>query len=458
MIKRFQCALVLACWLVVSCGARADNLDAALLKQAPKVMQYLKDKQYQNVGVVKFRVQKGKEPLTFRAGPLNSNLASRLENALVLMNDKEKPVGIIHDADKVAHDRRLSSYSSDAGMGKLFEQHFPLAWGDRTVRADAFLTGTVRVPADMKTANVTIQAFAPNASALETVATFTVDVDRALLNDLGQSFSLNARSLTKKTRALDLEASDDAATRDQTPGSASTQTSEKLLDFEIRYNGQRQTYAADPQNGGEMVVAEPQEGQKVTFLLKSTAKDTIAVALMINGKNSLYEQEVEPVACKKWILDPGVEVEIKGFQFDAATMKPFRVLSPAESESMAYSDNLGLISVFVFRSMKDKPPEPDDSKNIAKGDDSEPTGSGSFKNFGRNISLRNPAPTPITQKTRSLKDRQELLAKQVPGFFGKRGLLGSEATREQSQVEVVAFPNPEQQQALVIRYYKPKGR
>ena len=39
----------------------ADNMDAALLKQAPKVMQYLKEKNYQNVGIVKFRVQKGKE-------------------------------------------------------------------------------------------------------------------------------------------------------------------------------------------------------------------------------------------------------------------------------------------------------------------------------------------------------------------------------------------------------------
>ena len=202
----------------------------------------------------------------------------------------------------------------------------------------------------MKTAAVTIQAFAPNARQADTVASFSVDVDRPLLNDLGQSFFLNARKLqNRQTRALDLEATDDAAIRDQTPGPASTQITEKLLDFEIRYNGQRQPYAADPQNGGEMAVAEPQEGQKVSFILKSATKDTLAVVLMINGKNSLYEQEAEPLTCRKWVVDPGAELEITGFQVDATTMKPFRVMSPTESEAMAYSDNLGLIGVFIVR-------------------------------------------------------------------------------------------------------------
>ena len=109
--------------------------------------------------------------------------------------------------------------------------------------------------------------------------------------------------------------------------------------------------------------------------------------------------------------------------------------------------------------MKDKPVEPDESKNIAKGDDSTSSGSGSSMNFGRNVSLRNPASTLATQKPRSLKDRQALLAPQVPGLAAKRGLLaGTEGVRELNQVERVDFPNPEQQQALVIRYYKPKGR
>jgi hypothetical protein len=40
----------------------------------------------------------------------------------------------------------------------------------------------------------------------------------------------------------------------------------------------------------------------------------------------------------------------------------------------------------------------------------------------------------------------------------KRGIIGSEQTVEQFQTQFVEFANPEQQQAIVIRYFKPKNR
>ncbi len=456
MAVRTPGLMALALSLAALPAARADNLDAALLKQAPSVMQYLKDHHYQNVGVLKFRVQKGNQPLSFRVGPLNTNLAARLENALVLANDKAHPVGIIHDADKAAQDRRLPSYSSDAGMAKLFQQQFPLAWGNQSVQADAFLTGTVHAPAGMKTVTVTIQAFANKASKLDQVATFTVEVDRPLLNDLGQGFALSSRSLKKKTRALDLEAAEDAAGRDQAPPQAVTSGTvapgapvmsaapqppgEKLLDFQIRYDGQPQPYGPDPSNGGELLVAEPRQGQRVSFVLRNLAPERIGVVVMVNGKNSLYEQELEPAKCSMWLPEPGEEIEIKGFQVDQNTIKPFRVLSPGESEAMAYSDNLGLIGVYVFRSMRDKP----EAVTPGGGGDDGMAVTGAR-------GLRNPPAK--AGLARSLADRQD----QLKGVK-KRGLIGSEQTQEQYQVQYKDFPNPEQQQALVIRYYRPKNR
>jgi hypothetical protein len=443
--------LALTVGLTVLPAARADNLDDALLAQARQVMQFLKDRHYRNVGVLKFRASIGNQPLAFRVGPINTNLASRLENALVLLNDKAQPIGIIHDASKVALDNRLPSYSTDAGMAKLFQLRFPLAWEAPPVSADAFLTGTVRAAADMRTATVTIQAFENKATKLEQVVRFTVPVDRPLLNDLGQSFALSTRALKKgKTkRALDLEAADDAAERDQAPpspgGQVTLPSAEKLVDFQIRYDGRPQPYSPDPQSGGELKVAEPRQGQRVTFVLRNLTQETLGVVVMVNGKNVLFEQELEPVKCHMWLPGPGKEIEIKGFQMDEKTVKPFRVLSPGESEAMSLTDNLGLIGVYVFRSMKDRAP---DAVTPGAGTDGELTVTAS----GR--SLRNPA-GKVT-RARSLAERQKQLS--ASKTSKKRGVIVGGETKERFDVRVYEFVNPEQQQALVIRYFNPKGR
>src|SRR2546430_764457 len=71
---------------------------------------------------------------------------------------------------------------------------YPLAWGDRKVKADAFLTGVVKVPADMGRVTVVIEAFAAAAPATtDTVAEFSADADRGTLRDLGRGFALSPR-------------------------------------------------------------------------------------------------------------------------------------------------------------------------------------------------------------------------------------------------------------------------
>lgn len=455
MHRQRRFLLIVAGWLLSATFGRADNLDAALMTHAKEIRDYLRTHHFQNVGVLKFRVQKGEARPSWQVGPLNANLASRLENALILVTDESKPPGIIHDADKVARARRLPSYASDAGMEKLFQQQFPLASGNQAVKADAFLTGLVQIGANLKQAAVTVQAFAPHASRLETVVKFTVPVDRELLNDLGESFALSTQSVkSRKTRALDIEAAEDAANRDQSPGEPSVQPAEKLLEFEIRYDGQPQTLSSSPTEGGKWTVAEPQEGQRVTVFLRTVANERIGVVLMINGKNSLYEEEAEPAACKKWILDPGDVIEVKGFQVDENNTKPFRVLSATGSEAVTFTDNLGLMGIYVFRSGKPKPAE-EAEKNIAR-EEGRSSAEQPMK-FGRSTSLRNPAPQ-AQARTRSLKDRKALLAAQVPALGKKRGVVQADDNQEEYKVQTVTFPNPEQQQAWVIRYYHPKAR
>ena len=69
---------------------------------------------------------------------------------------------------------------------------------------------------------------------------------------------------------------------------------------------------------------------------------------MVNGKNTLYEEEGDPSHCKAWVLDPGKITGSEGFQVDNTTRKPFRVLSDQESASVAYGPNTGLIQFHIY--------------------------------------------------------------------------------------------------------------
>src|SRR5258708_1361522 len=174
----------------------ADPIEDNLPAQAYKVVKFLKKNGYQNVGVLKFRVQKDSEPESFHVGPLNVAMATRLENSLLLMNDKTDPIGIIHDAGRVAASKKeKATYLTPQGCDKLFRYEYPLAWGTKMVEADAFLTGVVRVNLVKRTTTVTIEALDRKAKKLTPVTSFEVRTDRSILTDVCTNFVLNKRQI-----------------------------------------------------------------------------------------------------------------------------------------------------------------------------------------------------------------------------------------------------------------------
>ncbi len=205
--RSLRAPVVLALGLtILSVGpARADNLDAALLKQAPQVMQYLRDHHCRNVGVLKFRVHKAGHPASFKVGPINDNMVERLENALIAVDSTESPLGVIRNASHVADMKKLPKYDTPAGQRALFGITYPLAWGNSQVTPDLMLTGVISVRADLKSATVQIEAFGAEWPKQDKVVAFPVATDRALLTDLSESFRVSSRSLKRKTRAVELE-------------------------------------------------------------------------------------------------------------------------------------------------------------------------------------------------------------------------------------------------------------
>ena len=68
---------------------------------------------------------------------------------------------------------------------------YPLAWGKKQVRADAFLTGLLHFSEDLSTARVCLQLIdAKNPKQLETLWWFDTETTLNTLTDMGLDFSV----------------------------------------------------------------------------------------------------------------------------------------------------------------------------------------------------------------------------------------------------------------------------
>jgi hypothetical protein len=343
-------------------ATRADSIDAILLQEAPRVMKYLKDHHYGTVGVLRFVVKKGAQPASLNAGTLNAMMAARVEHALILLNDPARPIDVIHDASRFAAAQSRSATLRNAqGHHGLFEHAYPLAWGAQKKRPDAFLTGEVLVEKTMKTLTIVIQAFdAKKPETIEEVLRVrNVPTDRNVLASIGQSFVLSRRLGHRSARDLDAAAADDASKRDET-GANPLQDGDGPVKLEIFYDRTPVTLEADAGSPGEVQVqsrkaADPKQGQKVKFVVSNVSKDTVGVVLAVNGKSTLFLDDLtskSPGQCTKWILAPGESYTIEGFYMteDGKDVRAFKVLSDEESAKANLPPaQKGVYSLFVFR-------------------------------------------------------------------------------------------------------------
>ena len=90
-------------------------------------------------------------------------------------------------------------------------------------------------------------------------------------------------------------------------------------------------------------------------MITNKSSDTVGVVLAVNGKNTLFEQDLtsnQPGDCTKWILAPNESYTIDGFYMsaDGKDVRPFKVLSDDESAKVDISpEQKGVFSFFVFR-------------------------------------------------------------------------------------------------------------
>lgn len=393
----FPCRLaVLTGVLCFTMPAGADevtraSVDRGFQEQAPEILNQLKEKGYKNVGVLKFRIKKGNDPISDRVGTLNMFLADRLEMALILANSNNpaKQLGILKKASLSASRIPGASHVSAAGREKLFQADYPLAWGDEQVKPDAFLTGVAQISTDLRKITIGILVFDSSGGPLAKVVTpFEAVTTPAMLGEAGESYSVRGAFDSARPEMIQAAVAE-AAARVKSEGSTHPLADQTTpVSLEIKYDDK--VIPLEFKNG-KAFVAEPQQGQKVTLVLKRTEHATgrLAVVVKVNGENTLERQRLRDVECRKWVLEPGAApIPIEGYQIDQNHAERFEVLSDALSASteMNYGADVGMISMSVFREKgalpesappkssdapKPDPPKPESPK-LAKQDPSGP--------------------------------------------------------------------------------------
>jgi hypothetical protein len=421
--------------------ARADNLDKELVKKAPEILAHLQKQGYKNIGVLKFMVKKGKSDLSFNSGAINHNLATRLENALILAVDPEKPIGIIRDATTAAAvaDPKHTHLTPE-GRTALFKVSYPLAWGNQKVTADAFLSGIVVLSPDMKETTVQFVVFDRKSAKLEDLksANFKVGTDRSILADSGQSFVLSKRSMTKRD-GFDEEAVANSASLDPvsptptpTPGSSIFDT---YLKLEVKYDGQAQSITPDSASGGEFKMSpDPKEGQKVEFVLNNISGQRLGVLLKINGKSAFGGQEDEDDRCALWILETGASATLRGFYDEfAKKVDVFKVLSDEESRSAwANHKRPGFIDVAVY------------TESGAAGEENQ----FSIRGMSKRSLAKVPPPTTLAAAKEQLRNTMGATKR-------GRGLIAGSGNLEEANLKPVQFNSPQMAGHAHINYHTP---
>ena len=354
----------------------ADELDRQLLQQAHSILGTLKEKGHKNVGVLKFRVKKGEEPATDRAGTLNMRLSEKLEMALILANKVQDPVGIIRDANRTAATIAGANHLTVEGRKQLFTTQYDLAWGDQKVTPDAFVTGVAFIHLDMKTITIGLSMFDATGDELVALSKFDAKPDLEDLLESGESFtvrgvfdqgSLEMTQDERKDKATEEAVKTTVLVKNETAGTTKSVSSklhplspsnpDSPISLEIRYAGVPQTIEF---RQGAAFVKEPAENQKVSFVVRRKGSGTprLGIVLKVNGENTLYRQKLPDAQCSPWIFEPSLrEFQVSGYQLDAKSMQEFKVLSQTESKAkeISYGEFVGTISVSVLKEQTVEP-------------------------------------------------------------------------------------------------------
>jgi hypothetical protein len=359
----------------------ADELDTRLLADvAPKVLDALRERGYKNVGVLKFEVQRGGEkgPVLMSAGSLNSMMATRLENALILASDKD-PIGIVRGPSQIAASRdSKAGFHTEAARRALLAQKYPLAWGNTEVAVDGFVIGRVTFSSDYKTVTVALRAFGNDDLKSKEIARIETPIERSLLVDAGQPFAAPMVEVRKRlllvgagenqplpppvedvvleevrqsAKSTDEESglkTFDKGIAVQSPAAPAARVKkdlDRVLKVEVAYDGKPVAWIGDNR------LPTPAPDTSVEIRLRATER--LGVVLRVNGVNTADDDHEErPVRdYSTWVLEPDVDYTVRGFYTPKNELIKFTAakLKAVERSELGDERRIGKIDIDVFQ-------------------------------------------------------------------------------------------------------------
>ncbi len=117
--------------------------------------------------------------------------------------------------------------------------------------------------------------------------------------------------------------------------------------LEVIVDGERRP---EYKSGGTLYV-EALRGHEYALQLTNPTSDRIAVALSVDGLNTIDARHTTPWNASKWVVDPHETVVISGWQVDSGTARRFFFTSEESSYGarLGQIDNLGVIEAVVYR-------------------------------------------------------------------------------------------------------------
>lgn len=103
-------------------------------------------------------------------------------------------------------------------------------------------------------------------------------------------------------------------------------------------------------SGGTHYV-EALKGKEYTIRLHNPLDVRVAVALSVDGLNTIDARHTDPREARKWVLDPHETVTISGWQVNSEQARRFFFTSEERSyaQRLGQPDNVGIISAVFFR-------------------------------------------------------------------------------------------------------------
>jgi hypothetical protein len=390
--KRIVVFLLLA--LTASSPTYADSIDELILKNVPILLSDIKEiikPEVKVIAVLPFRLKhtsEGQEQ--FSGAIIQTNMAKRVQNAIALFRDPQKPIDVIFDA--LAQARKKipdANFLNAASRKALFNIDYALPVNDKPVKPDLLLTGVVEASEDWSELRVSFEYVLK--SNPEKIYSHSETKDNVIKTDYsslvatGKGYKLtkqltSSRGMNKPLRvegvrdeienevALDKQQGIDSLfDRIGKPLPAKPFEGDPVL-LTIKYDGQPQDFLKDSVPGStNFSIKDPKEGQVVTFELTNETTQRVGVVITVNG-HSLSDDEAgdNPDAFTRFILEPKTKYEIPGiYQKDRKGYQKVVGLSDNDTSDFAESlptEVVGLIHMYVYQSQEPTPTLPADPK------------------------------------------------------------------------------------------------